>query len=128
MIGCGGEFFAGQYISVKGEISVFWCRDHVYGVRDLSSPLRSIYMFSWRKRSIADALMRFNKLIAVFLVGTEFIPSGDSSPCGISTPLPPVSISMQGDESPDGINSVPTRKTAINWLNRISWSLPQINR
>ncbi len=108
MIGCGGEFFAGQYISVKGERSVFWCRDHVYGVRDLSSPLRSIYMFSWRKRSIADALMRFNKLIAVFLVGTEFIPSGDSSPCiemdtgGKGVEIP------QGDESPDGINSVPT--------------------
>ncbi len=29
--------------------------------------------------------------------------SGDSSPCGTSTRLSPVSISMQGDESPDAI-------------------------
>ncbi len=34
--------------------------------------------------------------------------SGDSSPCGGSTRLLPLFTSMQGDESPDAINGVPT--------------------
>ncbi len=40
------------------------------------------------------------------LVGTRFIASGDSSPCGVSISLLPEFIVMQGDESPDGINAV----------------------
>src|SRR5450755_1415454 len=36
------------------------------------------------------------------------MPSGDSSPCTASTSLWPGFIPSHGDESPDGINAVPT--------------------
>jgi hypothetical protein len=41
-------------------------------------------------------------------VGTAFMPSGDSSPCGVSISLRHELTVMRGDESPDGINAVPT--------------------
>jgi len=60
--------------------------------------------------------MEFYEIIASDPVGTGFIPSGDSSPGGISTTLPPGFISMHGDESPDAINGVPTMKNAILYV------------
>jgi hypothetical protein len=37
------------------------------------------------------------------------MPSGDSSPCTLSTRLLPGFILVQGDESPDAVNGVPTQ-------------------
>jgi len=56
--------------------------------------------------------MQFYKIIALFIVGTGFIASGDSSPCiGMHTGGKEVET-PQGDESPDAINPVPT----VAWL------------
>jgi|GEM_PF-2812032 len=47
------------------------------------------------------------------------MPSGDSSPCTLSTRLLPGVILLQGDESPDAINRVPTKKGVSVLLRRV---------
>jgi hypothetical protein len=42
------------------------------------------------------------------LVGTAFMPSGDSSPCTTMNSGSKRAETVHGDESPDGINWVPT--------------------
>ena len=100
-------------------------RDQLQRVRDLScsSPARN----DERERNMInpDALKLVPTPIAWLgewvqltfdsAVGTRFIASGDSSPCTISARLLPGFIVMQGDESPDAINRVPTVAGDVYW-------------
>jgi hypothetical protein len=55
-----------------------------------------------------DHIMEFNKISAVFSVGTAFMPSSDSSQHIKMNPGSKRVQIIHGDESPDAINRVPT--------------------
>src|SRR6266487_2540340 len=59
----------------------------------------------------------------LFSVGAPFMASGDSLPCGGSTRLLPLFTSMQGDESPDAINGVPTAIQSFLFVKELYRSL-----
>ncbi len=83
--------------------------------------------------------MHFYEIITVFIVGTPFMASGDSSPCiEMDRGSKPIETS-QGDESPDAINGVPTvlwrdefvklhqrvptpKKTGLSSLSEMDWA------
>jgi hypothetical protein len=64
--------------------------------------------------------MLFHKIIPFFSVGTRFIASIDLSSCAVKNGGYKRVKRVQGDESPDGINAVPTKNhIRFKFLNSI---------